>query len=495
VQNAVRRYSIVPVSFAVFGFLLVISASGLLALGLFQPLLLVTALVLTIAAIGVAAKSERRTLQLLMILSAAYALSSALWPRYVALFLPGLPSLNPTRILNVLVVMLLLAAAISSTQLRLWWRQSFAENKGVWFFLFAMCAFRIASIAVSDEPTHSAYTYMNELFVHVLMFFVGIAWVQYDPKLRRMGIVACFSFLVVAILGMVEWRLGKPLFGQFVDPTNAYVQWAASGKIRDGIYRAQSTLGYPIAFAEFAVISAGIALAFCVSSGRWWIRAVSVIALPVLLAGAVFSSGSRSGYIAGAGVMLGVFVAFVTLDMLNRRVSLGKAFLWSMLSAVVAAIFAVVLYVAFDRAFGSGADRGSDSYRVTMHQRAAVLASESPLIGYGVGRAAYKVKVVTPGVPSQYTIDSYFVSLLVDSGIPALVSFLGAVLFAVRSGFSKSMSRSGPEGLRWAALSIVLLGALLFKSIISIYDNNLFIFVIMGCLVASAGEAKIRTRF
>jgi len=475
----------VQIGLGVLALLIVAAASALLALGSFLPLAAITGIVLIIATVGLAARAEQTTIRWLFLFSVGYAISTALWPRYVALWIPGLPSLNPTRLLNALVVALLFAGLISSPHLRGWLRASFLENKGVWLSLAVFVLFRFLSISVSDYPLQSTYTFANEFFVHVVMFLLGILWIRFDSKLHGLCFIALFALVVVALVGVVEWRLAKPLFGQFVDPSNAYVEWAVSGKMRDGVYRGQSTLGYPIAFAEFAVLAAGIALGGGLVARKWWVRGALLTGIPVMLAAAVVSSGSRSGYLAGALVVFGVFAASGILQAVQKRVSLARALFWVMGSAVLAVIFSVALNVAVDRAFGSGADRVSDSYRIKMHERAAKLATQSPLLGYGVGRAAYEIKVLNPGGSTQYSIDSYFLSVLVDSGCVAFVAFISAVLLACLNGFKRSIRAEPEVALRWSALVVALLGELLFKSITSLYDNNLFLFALVGCLVAT----------
>lgn len=425
---------------------------------------------------------EDRSIMFLYYAFAMYFIFSIGWPRYVALWLPGLPSLNPQRFANLLLLVALIFGGMSVKQFVNSLRLSFAQNRFFWGCIFAYVTCRLVSILVSSEMVFSAYQFINEMVVHVVCVFVGAFVGANFGVLKKSERILVILLVFVSVVAIFEWSVGHNLFARFVDPSNDYLRWATSDKTRGGSYRSQSTLGFPITLAQFLVVSFALSYGVFAQSKiepilRWsiWLCLAAVVCF------AVYAAGSRSGYAGFVFVLLCLPFGNLIISFLKGKMTLSSAVLWIMFVSFSVFLAYFAFLFVYEHAFGARADAGSNALRELQLLRARELFYQSPILGFGTGRAAEVIGVAT--YSGQLTVDNLFVTILVESGFVCLLSFVLAVLCGAVNAFKKSITcRVMPD--TWWSLCLAISVFSLFFPILSLQDNNYLLFFLMGCSVS-----------
>lgn len=473
-----------PTMFAVLAFmLLAVGGGAAIALQAHLVSAIVASLGLLVIISGFLVGANARIEWYLVLVGSLYITLSILWPRYVAVWLPGLPSINPPRIANMLFLVIILISIFGAKSVR---DSIFAaaENSKIFFcFIFLYLIARIASIGVSSDLASSLYAVFNEFGVHAVCIIFGVVYGARYGVGGALTFAACVLFVMVVSIALFEAALGHNLFARFVDPANSYVQWAISDKARGGGYRAQGTFGFPITLAEFVVVAFPLAVAGALGIKRSVFLRYALVVAVVLLAGmGVYVSGSRSGYVGLLFVGMFAFFSLMLRGALQGRVEIAHLILAIGLSLLVgvAAYFSVG-YV-YELSFGALADRVSNSMRALMYEGALRWIVESPLLGFGPGGAIDKVGISTAS--GQLTVDSHMISLMMDSGLLALSGYVGFFLSSLIICWRKAMVISADEWREYFFLSCAIVGFVPFFFILSLPDNQFLMFFLLGAGVA-----------
>ena len=194
----------------------------------------------------------------------------------------------------------------------------------------------------------------------------------------------------------------------------------------------------PLSFGEFEAIVIPIALFFILYRRSVFERSLGWVAAFGGIVG-IFCSGSRGGYL---GVLLSapVFVAVWSIRKAkHNRASLAPAIVG--LTGALAFTAVVVLIFVWKRAhnmvLGGGEEAASNQGRYEQWVTGLPLIKSNPLTGHGLAQGGYLINM---------SIDSYVLSLLLETGVPGLVFFVGLLLLPIWYGvrnFIFDMSESG----------------------------------------------------
>lgn len=432
--------------------------------------------------------------RLLLYSAVIYLVLSFLWPRYVAFWIPGFPSINLQRVANIVVLFVMFSSLFSVQTFRERVVRSFRSFPLFWVCLLIFEVFRFASVLFSKDLVTSFYQFFNEFFVHAVFVFLGVLFGSSERYLKIFVYSVATCLVVAFLIGMAETVNQGNLFAKFVDPENSYVQWALSNKVRGGEYRAQSTFGHPLTFAEFAAVG------LCVSLGLLYLRRSSastyfIAALIVVVGvGSVLLARSRAGYAAAAVSCFFIFIGPLLVGFLKGRLTLKGLVFWFFSIGFIFIAFVVVAFVVFDHAFGSRSFDVSNSARITMFTRGGELLLESPVVGYGLGLAAEMIGVRAYSGVSRYTIDSLLLSYAVDSGVFAILAFLGCLAAVFLSLFRSLLTSKEKEWYIWYGLIVAVVSFVVFKLILSLSDNNFFMFMIFGIAVSAMATPSVSSR-
>lgn len=415
----------------------------------------------------------------------AFLVASLLWPKLLAIQLAG-PDIRPQRLI---VVMLLLMAMYSalSVHVRAHVMEVFSQYKLWSLLLGCLLLHRFFSSVLSDYAFEALYRYVNELVTVGLMATLALFVAKDMQFIERYLKVVLVVTIALAALAVLEVLLGRNLFANILLPGMQVDSEARdviiAEKLRGGRYRAQATFTNPLQLTEYALYSLPLALPLIFSESRIW-RAAGILGMVAAL-GALMLSGSR----AGVGM---VFISLV-LIVIAIQVSLfaGKRTSWvvwaGLLVLMVGAM--VALYGAYDMGYLDALiggrtleERQSSEARLTMLKMAWPKILDHPFLGHGVGLAAailgFKGK-------SGITIDSYWISYSLDSGLLGLMLFLALAFVSVTAGLIQAKRASRLGALCIYSLIVSVVTVLAFKTILSLSDLDYLLFTNMSLLAVS----------
>jgi O-antigen ligase len=202
----------------------------------------------------------------------------------------------------------------------------------------------------------------------------------------------------------------------------------------------------------------------------------------------VVISGSRGGYI-GILVSTSVFVILWSIrKAVGHRTSLAPAIVGTMGSISICIMLALVLFWkrAHNMVLGGGEQAGSTQARWNQFEAALPLIKENPITGHGF---------VTGGFNIGSSIDSYVISLLVETGVPGLVFFAGIVLLPIWYGARAYLTDTSESGALAGALACSFVAFLMNRLALSERENNALVFFLLGIVIVLNHEyQQKRTR-
>ena len=140
---------------------------------------------------------------------------------------------------------------------------------------------------------------------------------------------------------------------------------------------------------------------------------------------------------------MAAFVAIWSIrKALNHRTSLAPALVGTMGAISSVIVFALILFWprAHNMVLGGGAEQASTEGRWVQWRAALPLIEFNPITGHGFGHGGFDI---------GSSIDSYVISLLVETGIPGFVFFAGIVCLPIWYGvraYLTDLSESGALG-------------------------------------------------
>jgi O-antigen ligase len=294
------------------------------------------------------------------------------------------------------------------------------------------------SIFFTSSPTLSITQFVEMLLNWYLPFFACLLVVGSERNLIVLYKTVAVLSLFVAALGVLDfitrhnWAveiIPTPLLMKMIQDNPSVADIVYANPIRNGSYRASSIYNVPLSYGEFACMIAPIGLYFIFHA-----RKASEFALGILvLVGSMLSiyvSGSRGASVAfliSAPLFVGLWV--IRYSASHPRSTVGPLFATAA-GMAVAGLFAVIFTSkkVSNVVFGGGDTRASNDARQEQWLLGWPHIVENPLTGHGFGTAADVVGYYTPA--NALTIDSYALSLLVETGVPGFVFYFGAIAIA-----------------------------------------------------------------
>lgn len=426
----------------------------------------------------------RWVLQLLL----GTACLSIIWPRYIFFSLGG-PHVNPQTLSVFASFAAVLFWLIKSPEMSAKFSEVAFSKTKIGVLIFVWFVWRFFASALGEYPLASIFDYLRD-FAYLSSFFViGCVIASYQDGPKWLLRVIVFAGLLVAMAGLVEAFAQKNLFARFASGADS--EAVADGlrsvtldKIRGGSYRAQSVFTHPIVFAQF--IAAMIPLAaYCAVYERtlFW-RMVGVLLIPIGVL-AIVKSGSRSGLVSLATAV--VFCAVIVwLRSMNSK-GLGKAVAIAALPAFLVGI-GVAYFAVQELVVGrTQVEAGSSAIRMRMVEVGVNALMDSPISGFGHGLALFKAGVSnSSGIE---TIDSYWLSIALDSGYVGLIIFLAIVAMIAVRGAVAAVRLPGDEGARVGLIVAAILALVATFAGLSIPNNMTLMWLLVALALPSLNKA------
>lgn len=420
----------------------------------------------------------------------AVLITLVLWPRYAFVRLPGFPGLNPERALYGVLLLLWVVAIFRYATFGGYLVALIKREKSMFMLLALYLLWRALSVFTSTNPLASFIGFLNELISYYLLFVLTVTILRKTKDVENALVVLVIATALVCAIGIVEAVNRRNLFIDWLPITSEYLEETLREKVRDNRFRIQGTFSHPLLFAEFLSMIAPIAVFFAFQSRRFVLSTLGLITLALMIP-AIYLTGSRAGAIA-AGAAIVALVAFWIIREIRgaRKKLLFWILLFSLPCVLILATF--IADTVIEYATGRSQREVNSAYaRIDMWARGLTLVGDRPLFGYGIRQAAHELGYV--GARGILTIDSYPLSLLLESGWPGL--FLLVLFFVVLVASSVAAATDGntPSAALVAALAAGIIGFLTTKLVLSTPHNFALAMVMTGMLVVSRTERVFST--
>lgn len=419
---------------------------------------------------------------------------SLIWPKYIALNLPGVPWISLERL--VMFVLLTIALLQIATSLRM--RTEIADIlKSHQLIMRMFLGWIVLHLLMSAASGFSNISRdINDHIMWHLPFLLS-AWIMSQPgnSEKFLKLMLIFALVITAVV-IPEVRMGKPMWTDYIPPyllaEEFYNSIIADGAQRFGEYRAKSVFSVTVVFAEF-IGMAGPFVLFAIFHAKTWWRAGLGAALFALLFTAAWYTNSRTA--------LAVFVVAIPAFMLMWAVRryriearnndlLGTAVLWAYpaFAAFVAAAVLLVPRIRVRVLGGSGTQNSNDA-RSAQWDMAIPQIIKNPL-GYGSGTVSERVPYTNLG--GHFTIDAYPINLLIEYGVLGFLLFAGFFITAVWVGARCYLKADNREDMVAGAAALAILSFLVSRTILSSEGGVALAFVLAGLIIATYWRQKQR---
>jgi O-antigen ligase len=255
---------------------------------------------------------------------------------------------------------------------------------------------------------------------------------------------------------------------------------------RHGQYRSESTFVTPLSFGEFEIVVIPIGLFFAVHREDLFEK---ILGWTVVLGGiiGIYSSGSRGGWL-GVIIALPVFIAIWSI----RKLKTSKASLAPAIAGMAGLLlFGCVVgminvsHTFHDMVLGGASEASSTQARFDQWSAGIQFIKSNPLTGHGFNMGA--------AILHDYTIDSYILSLVLETGVPGLLFFMGMVLLPIWYGLRNYLDDMTEYGALAGALGCSFIAFAVNRLVLSQKENHMLIFSLLAIVIVANYE-RVRSR-
>ncbi len=422
--------------------------------------------------------------------------ANVLWPTYLAVDLPGLPWINPPRLIVVTLLTLGLFSYSTSSAVRMRIGavlRSMPFLRGTFWLFWAMT---LVTIALAAQPAFVLNKWANNQIFWTFMFLAA-AWLgTREGTMARVAKVLVWSTIVISIEAIYEFHIKEVPWAEhipsFMKVDQSYLGVVLRSQARSGtdIYRSHATFAVSLVFAEYLAIVYPFLIHAMLEAKNWIQRSALLLGMVAAVV-AMWLTNARSAMI---GFFMAVFLygGFAAFRHWRRnRQSIAGVTAMAMLPIAVLAFAALALTWPrlHNMTFGGGQHQPSTEARRTQWAMGTPMFEANP-VGHGAGSAGITLGFVSPG--GQMTIDTYYLSLLLEYGVVGFVAFIA--MMGAQAVYGLRMYLAAPPGEENLAgpVSIALLNFLVIKAVLSSEFNMPIAFIFFGFLFAIAWRQQQR---
>ena len=420
------------------------------------------------------------------------------WPGYVALALPGLPWISPLRVvMGLLVITFLFNLATSSHARHETWKSMNAVpvlNRLFWVFWLLTTV----TIVMSPNLSASMTKYVNNQIFWTMMFPLCALVARREGMVQRSATILVVCAILVACVGINEYRIEKVIWIDYL-PNWLRADEEIIGQLMElnaragtDVYRSRGPQFASLYFAENLSMVFPLVVHYAYRTPGFF-RSMAMLMAVFAMMIAMYLTGARSGVI-GIVLTLVVYIFFAALRKRQEApVSIGATATLLAYPAIVAVVTAVVLFWkrARNAVLGGGQHQPSTLARERQWDNGWELIAQNPF-GYGLDRSAEVLNF--RNAAGKLTIDTYYLSVMLDFGIIALPIFV--MLFSLPIWYAVlCLRRARTEELQLIVpLALGLFNFIIIKSVLSSTSNFPLAFAMMGFMVALVARMQADDR-
>jgi len=416
------------------------------------------------------------------------------WPVYIAVVLPGLPWLTPTRMALFVVTFFFLYSVSTSRLLRLHLAAVARSSRPLWIAFLLWVASMFISVPFSHHLSTTLTILLNNQLRLVEIFFVGcLIFARRGAATRTVATLIVLA-MVSAVDGFIEMKLEYPPWAHHIpsfmrvdDATMATVL-GSQARSADGLYRVRGPFPLSLVFAEYLAMCMPFIIHWLVTGRTLLMKAAMAVAWVMVMA-AIVVTHSRLG-------LVGALLAHMTYLPLwafrrwraDRTALLGPFVLFG---APVAALMllGVVLssHTLRSHVLGGGAQAASDLARAQQRAMAVPRVAHNP-IGYGLGQSGQTLGFTNQG--GYTTVDNHIITSLLEIGVVGTLSFYGMFVIAATIGTRLYLTATERELELGGPLAIMFLVFFVIKTVLSQENNHSLVLLLLGMMLALSARAK-----
>jgi len=306
--------------------------------------------------------------------------------------------------------------------------------------------------------------------------------------------IAGWCAIFVSLAGVVEFVLQRRYFLDVIPPdlkaelmanNPSFADMVSMNPFRNGLYRASSIFGVPLCFGEFCAVVAPFGYALAAHSQGWRDR-IFGFAITMSSVIGIFVSGARGGYVSfivATAAFAGLWV--LRTAKFNRHSLLPSAGIVMFGSGFCALALLIMFWGrAHNMVLGGGEAAASNEARFEQWRLAWPHILSNPVTGHGFDLGASVVGYFNPG--GVLTIDSYVLSLLVETGAPGLVFFFLAVAGGIWFGARAYLTDRSRRGAIAGGFACAIIGFAVYRLVLSQRENHTLYFLFVGAVIVLA---------
>lgn len=417
------------------------------------------------------------------------------WPNYMAVAIPGLPWITPTRLFLGLSAAMLLFQTAQSAKARTLISGAIKGQKAAYIGLLIFMLLMAATSPLSRTPADALTFVLQQLVLWLIPLLLGL-WLFNDPKVVEKTITVIGLTLVpIMILTFFEYRNLLPIWIPHIPPflqvEGPQMEAFLSAQTRhDGTYRAKGNFGVPLYFTQILLMVLPFVLHWILDAISPARRGLAIAYLFCLLV-VIWMNNTRTGTTGQLVVIAGMLGIFGLRHYLHVRSKLDMTAPALAVGVPVAAGVLAALIAISPRlqtmTVGGSQHAGSDDVRAEQWAKAWAAVFRNPF-GYGAHESGPLTGRLRNGI---WIVDSTWINYLVDYGVIATLGwafFLGAVaasgLLIYLQRVDRSADLCGP--------SAVAIGAYMMAMYtISYYGNIPFLMVFVAIITATRYRLEI----
>jgi O-antigen ligase len=407
-------------------------------------------------------------------------------PFYYAVQFPGLPWISVRRLATFILIVPFLVAVAASSEVR----RHIAERVRASLLIFICAAGFLAvatlSVLTSISPTESTSILVDAVLSWYVPFFAMIYIARDKNDIVFLLKIICVCALFNTGAGVVEFFLKhrffveifpKGMLATMIENNPTLVNLLPNPQdFRNGLFRASSTFVTPLAFGEFQIIVIPIGLFFLLHLETLFDRALGgAVAFGGIVG--IFCSGSRGGFV-GVFASVAVFVTFYSIrKAVSSRGSLVPAIAGLLGIIGIGCVIGVIAgsHQVHDMVLGGAAQASSTNSRYIQWAAGTPYIKSNPITGHGFGLGGLIIGLGQ--------IDSYVLSLVVETGIPGLVFFVGLLVLPVWYGLRNYLSDMSESGALAGALACSFIGFIMNRLVLSQKENHMLVFSLLAVVI------------
>lgn len=338
-------------------------------------------------------------------------------PGYIAIPM-GFFYLTMDRLILILLLLYWIFGLLFLKLVRNTLMRSLKANKAITYLIICFLFLNLIAVYNSLDFETSLKRYINFLLYVISSYFVVLSIPLQKNHLKKIGFTFLFSSIILIAISILEIINKENVFTYFLHNTNLteYQEADLLSKMRSDTRRIQASFANPLTYGQFIIMIIPILLFFRkIISKKKWIWYVTILSLGAL----TFMIKSRAAtLILFLIILYGLYYFFfITKIKFSSKI---LVFLLCFLLGLV--VFDLINHSIVADFFG-GESLMSDDNRLQQFILAGPLISENIWSGYGFGMGAEVLDYGSLG-RANGTIDNYFLTIILDSGILTLITFI-----------------------------------------------------------------------